>query len=443
MRHLLFSLLLLLPLVSAACNTSAPATSEAITYRYDNLPDEADTSAAVAEFRAISKWHKYDLTYSFINSTNKLAGESERELVREAFAIWAAATPLTFNEVGSGQAADIEIGWYEGDYGFIEPFDGPGNVLAHATFPNPFAPQQVYLHFDNTERWVNSLNENVDLLSVAIHEIGHVLGLGHSRDPRAIMYASYSGPNRTLSADDIAGVTELYGVNSTAEAPTTPPAGAEVPPSTNVDSDSDGLSDAEEVYITGTGPQNRDTDGDGVPDGLEVLYRMNPLDPDMDKDGVNDGDEIRASTNPFFPDQQAAVSAELVQQVSQYLSEAIHLEIRALRTGDAAVAAPVLSADVLALLEQQITLLNQQGQVQLSTFDYYNSYLADVRLISNRQIEVDSCERWSTAVFDKATGAAVRSTGTQLIPQTITLRQLDIGWRITAVEFREAPAFCR
>jgi hypothetical protein len=427
----------------AGCNTAVPTPPPALTYRYDNLPDEADASAAVSQFTALSKWHKYDLTYSFVNSTDKLPGDSERQLVREAFAIWASQTPLTFTELAAGQPVDIEIGWYEGDFGFIEPFDGPGNVLAHATFPNPFAPQRVYLHFDNSERWVNSVTENVDLLTVALHEIGHVLGLGHSRDPRAIMFASYTGPRRSLSPDDIAGVQELYGVDSTAEPPSAPPAGAIVPPSTRVDSDGDGLSDAEEIYITGTDPNNRDTDGDGIPDGLEVLYRMNPLDPDMDKDGVSDGDELRAGTNPFFPDQQAEVSAELVQQVSRYLSEAIRLEIRALRRGDAAVAAPVFSTDVLARLDQQISLLNQQGLVQLSTFDYYNSYLADVRLITNRQIEVDSCERWSTVVFDKATGEAVRNTATQLLPQTITLRQLDIGWRITDVQFFDAPAFCR
>jgi len=53
----------------------------------------------------------------------------------------------------------------------------------------------------------------VYLEDVATHELGHVLGLGHSTDPNATMYPSYSlcsqGP-RTLADDDIAGVRGLY-----------------------------------------------------------------------------------------------------------------------------------------------------------------------------------------------------------------------------------------
>ncbi|MFP2964292.1 hypothetical protein ACLEPN_42965, partial [Myxococcus sp. 1LA] len=36
-----------------------------------------------------------------------------------------------------------------------------------------------------------------------------------------------------------------------------------------VDTDGDGLSDAEEIAL-GTDPNNPDTDGDGLPDGIEV-----------------------------------------------------------------------------------------------------------------------------------------------------------------------------
>jgi YD repeat-containing protein len=45
-----------------------------------------------------------------------------------------------------------------------------------------------------------------------------------------------------------------------------------------VDTDGDGLSDAEEQQI-GSDPLNPDTDGDGYPDGLEVLLGSDPLDP--------------------------------------------------------------------------------------------------------------------------------------------------------------------
>ncbi|MDZ7798634.1 MAG: hypothetical protein U5L76_03365 [Patescibacteria group bacterium] len=42
------------------------------------------------------------------------------------------------------------------------------------------------------------------------------------------------------------------------------------------DTDSDGLSDYEEVYIYKTDPKNKDTDGDGFSDGEEVDKNYNP-----------------------------------------------------------------------------------------------------------------------------------------------------------------------
>lgn len=44
---------------------------------------------------------------------------------------------------------------------------------------------------------------------VALHELGHCLGLDHSADPRAVMYAYYNAVP-TLTGDDIAGVRALY-----------------------------------------------------------------------------------------------------------------------------------------------------------------------------------------------------------------------------------------
>ncbi|WP_418765001.1 adventurous gliding motility protein AgmC [Myxococcus xanthus] len=58
-----------------------------------------------------------------------------------------------------------------------------------------------------------------------------------------------------------------------------------------VDTDGDGLTDAEEVVL-GTDPENADTDGDGLPDGIEVnTAGTDPLDDDSDDDGILDGNE--------------------------------------------------------------------------------------------------------------------------------------------------------
>ncbi|KAJ4961269.1 hypothetical protein NE237_021179 [Protea cynaroides] len=94
-------------------------------------------------------------------------------------------TMLTFTEID----ADIKIGFYVQNHGDGESFNGVLVALAYA-----FSPTTRWLHIDGEEDWVvegdvrvvegdvttsNSVIA-VDLESVALHEIKHVLGMGHS-----------------------------------------------------------------------------------------------------------------------------------------------------------------------------------------------------------------------------------------------------------------------
>ena len=425
-----------------ACSLTVPtATPAEPEFRYDDLPSPVNESAAISEYRAISTWDKLDITYVFANGTGQLDGEVERDLVRRAFALWAEQTALTFTEVTDNNA-DIVIGWAAGDHGDGDPFDGPGDVLAHASFPNPYDNSQVFLHFDDDERWVDSETRNVDLLTVAAHEIGHTLGLAHSNDPDALMFPSYSGPRRFLGDDDIAGVQSLYGVASAPQpAPEAPPENATPPPTEGQDSDADGIGDDDEVLVTGTDANNPDSDGDGLVDGVEVVNRMNPLDPDMDKDGVNDGQEVDQGTDPFFPE-QADVPEDLENQVSEFLTRAIELQIEAYRNNDASIASSIMSGPILEGLTAEINSLQQQGLISISEIDYYESYMNDIRVVNDALIEVDTCEVWTTHTYRQSDGQLLESTGPDLLPQTITIEQLNGDWFITNVEFFDAPAFC-
>ncbi len=431
---------LLILMLSCSLSPSIPITG-GNGYRYDGLSGARQEGSAISNYHAISKWANTDINYYFINGTGQLPGDTEQQVITQAFALWAAQVPLTFTQVSDQSQADIVIGWATGDHGDGDPFDGPGDVLAHSSFPNPYDDRQVFLHFDDDEHWVDSNTGDMDLLTVAAHEIGHTLGLDHSDDPNALMYPSYEGPHRSLGADDIAGIQELYGLASNpAPAPNVP--GNQAPPTSNgQDTDQDGIADQDELLVTGTDASNPDSDGDGLSDGVEVQNRMNPLDPDMDHDGVNDGQEVAQGSDPFYPE-QSDLPAGIDKQVSDFLTRAIELEIVSYRNGTIDPAAQVMTGEALATLQDNIDALNQQGLVSISEFDYYQSYIHDIRVIDNNHLEVDTCEVWTDTTYSLSDGEPVDSSDPTLVPQTITIQQQNSSWFITSVQFYDAPSFC-
>lgn len=66
---------------------------------------------------------------------------------------------------------------------------------------------------------------------------------------------------------------------------------------TTIDSDGDGLTDAEEA-ILGTNPNVQDSDGDDVLDADEVALNLNPLEKDTDGDDLEDGEELAQGSDP-------------------------------------------------------------------------------------------------------------------------------------------------
>lgn len=156
-----------------------------------------------------------ELTYAF--EPNNGLDDVVKGVFATAFDRWSEATTITFRETASYGTADIKIGFYTGDHGDGEPFDGVLGTLAHA-----FSPTNGRFHLDGAEDWVatgdvtkSDLSTAVDLESVAVHEIGHLLGLGHSSVEEAIMYPTISARTRKveLADDDIQGIQHLYGAN--------------------------------------------------------------------------------------------------------------------------------------------------------------------------------------------------------------------------------------
>ncbi|RCN36380.1 peptidoglycan binding domain protein [Ancylostoma caninum] len=65
---------------------------------------------AVTSGGAAFKWRKNRLTYSIENFSSDLPREDVRRAIREGYEVWAAVTPLEFEEVPAGSGADIKVG---------------------------------------------------------------------------------------------------------------------------------------------------------------------------------------------------------------------------------------------------------------------------------------------------------------------------------------------
>jgi hypothetical protein len=115
-------------------------------------------------------------------------------------------------EAAGGHLGDIRVAAWE----IVSP-----STIARAFQPGTegeFGPGGTIsgdLYFDVNRTWIDNahagVGEGFDIYTVALHEIGHALGLGHSSDAGSVMRSGYFGARRTLGADDVAGIRAIYG----------------------------------------------------------------------------------------------------------------------------------------------------------------------------------------------------------------------------------------
>ena len=183
-----------------------------------------------------------NIGYFFSVMTPQLdPGAAKQEILR-AFGEWARYAKLTFAPAQASDAFQaINILFAKRAHSDPYPFDGRGGALAHTFYPAPPNPEPLAgdMHFDDDESW--QIGADTDLFSVALHETGHALGLGHSDRPGAVMYPYYTRASK-LTSDDIAAILDLYAAQSSVStgvpdptpqpsAPSNPPSSPASPPS--------------------------------------------------------------------------------------------------------------------------------------------------------------------------------------------------------------------
>ncbi|XP_047331013.1 metalloendoproteinase 2-MMP-like [Impatiens glandulifera] len=150
-----------------------------------------------------TKWLKMNLTWALMPGTR---ADAQRPIAA-AMANWMSVSKFHFSQSPVFQNADLQISFVSGEHGDRTRFDGPGGILAHSTFP-----PGGKLHFDANETWVDGARAGAfDIGTIGLHEIGHLIGLGHSNVQSAIMWPiAPLGATKGLAPDDIAGIRALY-----------------------------------------------------------------------------------------------------------------------------------------------------------------------------------------------------------------------------------------
>jgi len=177
-------------------------------------------------------WANPCVSFSLNQAASKQVPFDTFKAVADAsFARWSsvdcsgAPPSITFTDFGAVSATQHAYREDAGNVNLIVfrdeqwPYTNATNTLGLTTLTFNLDTGEIYdgdMEINGTSKIVLTTGDTgvkVDLASVITHEAGHFLGLGHSLDKTATMYAAYTPGTvtlRDLEADDVAGVCEIY-----------------------------------------------------------------------------------------------------------------------------------------------------------------------------------------------------------------------------------------
>lgn len=121
---------------------------------------------------------------------------------------WASQGRRTFHEVSVRSEAVLVLEFQDSEHSDSCDAGFSDTSLAHAfTWDSPCKAGVVHLNLDR--RWVlnqSAEEESYDVRYVVMHEVGHVLGLGHDDGPGKVMSTEYAGPIHQLDQIEVAAL---------------------------------------------------------------------------------------------------------------------------------------------------------------------------------------------------------------------------------------------
>jgi hypothetical protein len=142
-----------------------------------------------------------------------------QQQIQKAAAAWEAVAGINLVQVPDDGSPIGTSGNQQGDPRFgdirIGGMSQSGGQLAFAYAPPPFngGTNAGDIFFNTTQSWQTN-GTTYDLMTVAIHEFGHALGMAHSAITTAVMYATYSAAKQALTSDDSSGIQSIYGART-------------------------------------------------------------------------------------------------------------------------------------------------------------------------------------------------------------------------------------